>query len=263
MNYLYAGGINEWAICDGHLPESSIRKWVDYSDTDLNNVALAEASLDDSPVVGLGTQVLYFLANTSFKRCAPAGGAVDWDGDPSTTTCSLCDVNVNGDHRDRHKGYNDWENLTHIGITGFAGTPFEEEPIDARAIGSSMAGVIVVEVDVKPGSDEDPVNVESRGLVPVAVLDGSVFSPEMDLDLSSVRFGRAGLWIEPERCTFEHVGGGPRLDLLCHLATSKMELTRGETELRFAAVAADELVKEKYLRTPIVGRTTIRVVPPR
>ena len=44
-------------------------------------------------------------------------------------------------------------------------------------------------IDIRPGSDDNPINVTSRGLIPVAIL-GSATLDVFDLDVTTLSFGR-------------------------------------------------------------------------
>ena len=50
---------------------------------------------------------------------------------------------------------------------------------------------IEVSIDIKPGSDENPINLRSRGVIPVAILGTASFNVA-DIDESSLKFGPNG-----------------------------------------------------------------------
>jgi hypothetical protein len=66
---------------------------------------------------------------------------------------------------------------------------------------------ITVSVDIKPGSCPNPLNVKSRGVLPVAVLGTKSFDV-MSIDPASIRFSREGVpgEVAPVRWSYEDVG---------------------------------------------------------
>lgn len=78
-----------------------------------------------------------------------------------------------------------------------------------------------ITIDIKPGADsiEAPINMKSKGKIPVALLRTDAFDP-LKADLASIKFGRTGTEA-PGRCgkNGEDVNGDGRLDLVCHFET--------------------------------------------
>lgn len=77
---------------------------------------------------------------------------------------------------------------------------------------------IVVSIDIKPGSDTNPINPNSNGNIPVAILSTPDFDAPSVVDVSSLTFGRFG---NEESLVFcndngEDVNGDGLLDLVCH-----------------------------------------------
>lgn len=93
---------------------------------------------------------------------------------------------------------------------------------------------VVVDIDVKPGSEVNSLNVKSKGLTPVAMLCSPTFDPATILQdtlmvgLTSVR-----------RCTVEDVNADACLDLLCHASTPAMGVACGDTEVTVTAMLSD------------------------
>ena len=107
--------------------------------------------------------------------------------------------------------------------------------------------VIEVEIDIKPGSDPNSINLKSKGVVPVAVLsdgfDASAVNPD------TVVFAGAS----PVRWTLEDVDDDGNLDLLLHFKTQELNLDEDSTE----AV----LTGETNIGQPIAGTDTVNIVP--
>ncbi len=75
-------------------------------------------------------------------------------------------------------------------------------------------------VDIMPGSTTNPINLQDKGVIPLAVL-GSEFLDTRTIDPLSVRFGR-GQAIEAHRQGhYEDVNGDGRTDLVLHFRTQE------------------------------------------
>jgi len=89
-----------------------------------------------------------------------------------------------------------------------------------------------VTIDIRPGSQTNPINLRSRGVIPVAILS----SPDLDapglVDQASLTFGRSG----DEPClascaeVAEDVNGDGLSDLLCQFRTRWTGLLIGDTQ---------------------------------
>lgn len=107
---------------------------------------------------------------------------------------------------------------------------------------------IEVEIDIKPGSDPNSINLKSKGVVPVAVLTTDDFDAST-IDPDTVLFADA----EPVRWTMEDVGGDDNLDMLFHFKTQDLNLTSDSTEATLTA--------ETDIGQPIEGTDTVNIVP--
>ena len=104
-------------------------------------------------------------------------------------------------------------------------TPFKliGEPVDAS----------LAEIDIKPGSDKNPVNPKSNGVIPVAVL-GSIDFDATQVDHSTVVFG-------PDEAApvhdghVEDVDGDGFMDMVFHFKTRETGLDCGDTEAYLSA----------------------------
>lgn len=108
--------------------------------------------------------------------------------------------------------------------------------------------IIEVEIDIKPGSDPNSINLNSKGVVPVAVLNTNDFDP-YDVDPGAILF--AGAF--PVRWTMEDVDGDGDLDMLFHFKTQKLVLDGDSIEAT--------LTGKTYSGTPIEGTDTVNIVP--
>ena len=83
-----------------------------------------------------------------------------------------------------------------------------------------------VEIDIKPGSNPNSINLKSRGVVPVAVFTIASFNAGA-IDPGTVLFAGA----KPVRCTLKDVDDDGDMDMLFHFKTQDMEeLKESSTE---------------------------------
>jgi hypothetical protein len=87
-----------------------------------------------------------------------------------------------------------------------------------------------IELDIKPGSDPNPINLLSRGVIPVAILGSDTFDVA-DVDVTTLAFGPDGA--APARPPGGHpqdVNGDGLTDLLSHYWTGETGIVYGDTE---------------------------------
>ncbi len=92
---------------------------------------------------------------------------------------------------------------------------------------------LTVDLDIKPGSDANPVNPMSRGVIPVAILGSDIFDVA-DVDVTTLAFGP----MESEGATPAHkrgghpadVNGDGLTDLLSHYRMQETGIAFGDTE---------------------------------
>jgi hypothetical protein len=123
-----------------------------------------------------------------------------------------------------------WNQTGFDDITLGSATPGEEEP----SAGEPSAEEI--EIDIKPGSDPNPINPNSKGVIPVAILGSSSFDVA-SVDVTSLAFG-------PDEATPAHdltdpvvyadhlkdVNGDGFTDLVSHYRTQDTGIAKDDTE---------------------------------
>ncbi len=117
------------------------------------------------------------------------------------------------------------------------------------------SSVVTVEVDVKPGSDKNLINLRSEGVIPVAILGSSTFDATT-VDPTTVEFAGAPVRLRSNgriAAATEDLNLDGHLDLLLHFETSALDLATDATE----AV----LTGRTYGGTGIRGVDTVRIVP--
>jgi hypothetical protein len=125
----------------------------------------------------------------------------------------------------------------------------------------SSSAVREVAIDIKPGSDTNPINLKSKGLVPVAVLTTDGFAAAA-VDPQTVLL--AG--VAPLRWTMEDVDGDGDKDMLFHFKTEDLAtvLTEDSTEATLAAQmtvpATSQSAGQTNNRSPVSGTDKVRIV---
>ena len=124
---------------------------------------------------------------------------------------------------------------------------------------STVVGLIPeainVRMDIKPGDDENAINLKSRGSLPVAILSTATFDAR-DIDVSFIRVGGAPVRTKPNgqpMFSFEDVNGDGLLDLVVQIDTGQLELTSNDTEAKLTARTKDGV--------NVVGHDSIKFVP--
>jgi len=107
---------------------------------------------------------------------------------------------------------------------------------------------IGVNIDIKPESDPNSINLKSKGVVPVAVLTTDSFNASA-VDPETVAFAGAGA----VRWTLEDVDGDGDLDMLFHFKTQNLDLTEEST--------GATLTGTTYAGWDIQGTDTVNIVP--
>jgi hypothetical protein len=93
------------------------------------------------------------------------------------------------------------------------------------AMTPAIAVPTIVDIDIRPGSDSNSINLGARGLVPVAVLTTDDFDATT-VDPVTVSFAGA----LPLRWATEDVDGDGDLNLLFHFKTRELQLDMTSTE---------------------------------
>ena len=92
---------------------------------------------------------------------------------------------------------------------------------------------LTVDIDIKPGSYPNSINLCSNGAVPIAILGSDVLDVSL-IDEESLRFAEAAVKVvgkkDPgELCSFENINDDLFDDLVCHYVTSDIAALDGES----------------------------------
>ena len=86
---------------------------------------------------------------------------------------------------------------------------------------------IVIDIDIKPGSYPNSINLKSKGNVPVSILSDSTFDATT-VDRSTVVFAGASPLLIGQ--TPEDINYDGLLDVVLHFKTQELNLQPGDTE---------------------------------
>lgn len=87
---------------------------------------------------------------------------------------------------------------------------------------------ILVDIDIKPGSDPNSISLKSKGVILVAILTTDDFDAS-DVDPATVLFGPTGTEAAPVHFAFEDVDGDGDIDMILHFNTQDTGIQCGDT----------------------------------
>jgi len=90
-----------------------------------------------------------------------------------------------------------------------------------------------IEIDIKPGNEQNNINLNSQGVVPVAVLTTEQFDATT-IDPATALFAGAA----PDHWSLEDVDGDGDIDVIFHFRTQELGLDQGSTEATLTAQLA-------------------------
>ncbi len=110
---------------------------------------------------------------------------------------------------------------------------------------------LIVDINIKPGSDPNAINPANKGLTPVAILTTDTFDATTVSPIT-VQFGPAGASLEHQLGHLKDVDGDGDLDLVLHFRTQESGILCGDAEA--------SLTGETFEGQPIQGSDSIVTV---
>ena len=105
-------------------------------------------------------------------------------------------------------------------------------------------------IDVKPGSEENPINLKSKGVIPVAIYTTEGFDATT-VDIETVTFGPNEA--PPVHFAYEDIDDDGDIDLILHFRTQAAGIGQDDTEVTLTGVTDSGTV--------FTGTDVIKIVP--
>lgn len=120
----------------------------------------------------------------------------------------------------------------------------------------NIAPVPEITIDIKPGSDQNSINLKSRGVVPVAILATDGFDVAM-VDPATAQFAGA----TPVKWKLEDVDDDGDNDLLFHFMTQELNLNQDSIEATLAVKLVSETSEDSEDPIVVSGSDEVRIIP--
>ena len=280
----YLSGMNytrTYNIRYGFLNLRILPRIFDYSHEALPT--LNESALDET--IGIGTYQRTIFGPP--KVWVSEGNAIDWDRDGDTDDIGVSEAMIGGrivptdinwvsdrlmcgsNTETELTGHDDWGKLLFDAreypwfVRGFLATAGENGLIveqdaqevieEMKIIGRTIVGD-KVSIDIKPGSDKNPINCSDKsGVIPVAVLTSKEFN-SAEINPETVLFGYTGreAQLVHKALPLEDVDSDGDLDAVFHFRVQDTKIECGDTE----AVLTGELTNG----IPFFGEDTLTTI---
>jgi hypothetical protein len=119
-------------------------------------------------------------------------------------------------------------------------------------VSSANAVILEVDIDIKPGSFPNSINLTSVGVIPVAILTTDTFDATT-VDPSSVRFGPDLAFMVHRKAHEEDVDEDGDLDLVFHFDTQETGFACGDIEASLTGQTLDGTPIEDYGEVNLLG----------
>lgn len=140
-----------------------------------------------------------------------------------------------------------WSTITPLpaGTYTFRGLPTD---LSFYGIAATQAEQISVLIDIKPGSDRNPVNLRSKGNIPVAILTSDSFDATQ-VNWETVQFGPSGATERHQRVHVKDVDYDGDIDVVLHFKTRDTGTLCGDTE---ATLTGETFSGEEFTGSDVI-----------
>jgi hypothetical protein len=136
------------------------------------------------------------------------------------------------------------------------GTPVNPWTGGWDALVAKMGATFEIDIDIKPGSDSNCINLGSAGVILVAALSSATFDATQ-IDPASVTLAGASIKrvgkSDKFPANYEDVNGDGLLDLVCQVLTEELLIEPGESMASFEAETFDAI--------SVRGEDSVCIVP--
>ena len=125
--------------------------------------------------------------------------------------------------------------------------------VDMGAYELPFESEYTVEIDIKPGSDPNSINLDSQGVIPVAILTTDDFDAA-SVNATTVHFGKEGDGAAPVHYALEDVDYDGDTDMILQFKTQETGIEAGDNEATLTGQTTGGI--------EITGTDSVRIVPP-
>ena len=143
---------------------------------------------------------------------------------------------------------------------------FCSSPANARFTATAAINLgLTVSIDIKPGSGTNPINMGSRGVVPVAIFSTATFDATKvlpgSITLAGGTINLKGRGKSTYHFSISDLNGDGRLDMLIHVDTTTMTLEPSMTSAVLDGIYVQDLGNGNTRNVPIYGVDGVTIVP--
>lgn len=127
-------------------------------------------------------------------------------------------------------------------------------PDYCNVIVKSIVQDLEVAIDIKPGSDDNPINLCSNGVLPIAILGAADFDVN-NIVVDSIELAGSGVAIRGKNksmASIKLINGDDYPDLIIHIEVENLNLVEGDIEVT--------LTGELFDQTPFSGTDIVQIV---